>query len=270
MAVQNQISGVVATQIGTLQGQLEARIQTEALRLLDKFTNQCPNQDELRKVIQIRNTLVKVVNSFQKKTDRFNRIANSLRPPITIAKILINLLKKNPIPTAIGTPPGPGGGLIKAQSIGKLTTLADRLANTRRLLESLEGDITSIEEITGGISNSLRSTSEILNSVNISINECASQLGTDELKDLLSSTIPLENTGSEGIPNEDFLYRGANGRIYTLSIIQEQQGENPIPRRIAVAKDNIGVIILRGQPSFSSDTKVLLDELKFRIDNQLP
>jgi hypothetical protein len=66
------------------------------------------------------------------------------------------------------------------------------------------------------------------------------------------------------------LYRGANGRIYTLSIIQEQQGENPIPRRIAVAKDNIGVIILRGQPSFSSDTKVLLDELKFRIDNQLP
>jgi hypothetical protein len=270
MSVQNQISGVVATQIGTLQGQLEARVQTEALRLLDKFTNQCPNQDELLKVVQVRNNLVKVVNSFQKKTDKFNRIANSLRPPITIAKILINLLKRNPTPTAIGTPPGPSGGLITAQTAGKLTTLADRLANTRRLLEFLEGDIASIEEITGGISNSLIGVSELLNSVNISINECASQLGADELKELLTATIPLVNTGSEGIPNENFIYRGANGRIYTLGIIQEQQGEGPIPRRVAVAKDNIGVIILRGQPSFSSDTKILLDELKFRIDNQLP
>ena len=40
-------------------------------------------------------------------------------------------------------------------------------------------------------------------------------------------------------------------------------------QRVAVAKNRSGVVILRGQPSFSSDTQVLLDEIKFRLDNQL-
>ena len=70
--------------------------------------------------------------------------------------------------------------------------------------------------------------------------------------------------------SEEYTYRSSNGKDYNLVIIEDNSIESVIPRRLAVAKDNIGVIVLRGQPSFSSDTKVLLDELKFRIDNQLP
>ena len=38
---------------------------------------------------------------------------------------------------------------------------------------------------------------------------------------------------------------------------------------IAVALDEEEVVVLEGPKSFASDTNILLDEIKFRIDNQL-
>ena len=69
--------------------------------------------------------------------------------------------------------------------------------------------------------------------------------------------------------DSSYEYLAANGRKYTLAIIEDKSTDSNVPRRLAVAKDNIGVIVLRGQPSFSSDTKILIEELKFRLDNQL-
>ena len=65
-------------------------------------------------------------------------------------------------------------------------------------------------------------------------------------------------------------YTGANGRVYSLEIIQDHTSPNIAPRRVAIAKDFRGIVVLRGEPSFASDPQVLIDELKLRIDNQLP
>ena len=272
MALKSQIALIVANQLGRIEGELEARIQSEATRMLNKFANQCPNNDDLIKIVNTRNNLLSGVNRFQKSSNRFSSFATSIRTAINVARVVIRLLLNNPTPTAIGTPPGPSGGLIFAQTAGNLTKLADRLYKINRILEELEGDVESIEGLVAGVAPSLNTVREVLESVNIKIQDCVTDQSTnsDAIKDLLSKIQPLENTGSEGTPSEDYFYKAANGKNYTLAIIQEQQGEGPVPRRIAVAKDNLGVIILRGQPSFSSDTKVLLDELKFKIDNQLP
>lgn len=275
MALSSQISAIVAGQIGRIEGELEAKIQLEANRMLSKFSNQCPDNDTLVNIIKTRNNLLRGVNQFQSKSNRFLRFARNLRRAIRAAKVILRLLKVNPTPVAIGTPPNKDfGGLISAKTSGNLTSQADRLYNIRRLLENLEGDVESIESLVRGVGPSLSNVRSLLENVNTKSQDCiaeqSSEIDADELKELLNKIQPLENTGSEGTPNEEYFYRGANGRNYTLAIIQETQGEGPVPRRIAVAKDNIGVIVLRGQPSFSSDTKVLLDELKFRIDNQLP
>jgi len=70
--------------------------------------------------------------------------------------------------------------------------------------------------------------------------------------------------------NPDFYYTGANGEIYELKIKLDPDSPSIAPRRFAVAIDKTGVEVLKGPKSFSSSTKVLLDEIKFRIDNQLP
>jgi len=66
-----------------------------------------------------------------------------------------------------------------------------------------------------------------------------------------------------GTPPQNYPYKN-----YILEIIQDPNSPKIAPKRYAVAKDRVGVIRLRGESSFSSDTQVLLDELKFEIDNQ--
>jgi|9_EtaG_2_1085328.scaffolds.fasta_scaffold00096_18 hypothetical protein len=278
MALRSQISSIVANQLGGIQGNIEARIQTETVKLLDKFSNRCPDRDELIKIIKTRNSLLRVINSFQKKVNRFNSIPNKLRRPISIAKRIIKLLKRNRTKLAIGNRPSfsdfDRGGLFSAKTAGFTNRQADRLVKTTLLLEDLEDDLAAVKGLLQGVAPSFDNIKELLESINVNVEECAEELQQSQdqanLMDLIKEVQPLENTGSEGTPDENFTYRGANGKDYALSIIESPSDDTTVLRRVAIAKDIFGITVLRGQPSYSSDTKILLDELKFRIDNQLP
>lgn len=67
-----------------------------------------------------------------------------------------------------------------------------------------------------------------------------------------------------------FTHTGPTGEVYTLEIIQDELGSTLAPRNYAIAKDLEGTVVLKGTKSFSSSTDILLKEIKFRIDNQLP
>jgi len=266
MSVQSKLSEIAARKIGTLQGEIEARINEQVLDMLGKFANSCPTREALTDIINLRNNLLTAINQFEKTVDKFKNIINQLRAPIKAAKVLKTLLERNPVPSAVIFHPG-GKGV----SLGRITKLAGRHRTVSKLLEALEDDVESINGLINGVQPSLNSVRNILNSVDIKILECAEELdNAEDLVKLLEDAQEKENTGSEGIPNENYKYRAKNGRDYTLHIIEDISIKTTIPRRIAVAKDIIGVTVLQGQPSFSSSTKVLLDELKFRIDNQLP
>lgn len=73
-----------------------------------------------------------------------------------------------------------------------------------------------------------------------------------------------------GVDESKFFHTGPNGIVYKLEIQTAPDSPAIAPQRFAVAKDPSGVIVLKGQRSFSSSTDILLDEIKFRIDNQLP
>lgn len=98
---------------------------------------------------------------------------------------------------------------------------------------------------------------------------------TDPLKDLKDRLRAILDTlrdfdKQSTVGNNKFTHIGANGEVYTLEILPDLEGPTIAPRHFAVAKDYEGTIVLRGPKSFSSSIDVLLDEIKFRIDNQLP
>ncbi len=70
--------------------------------------------------------------------------------------------------------------------------------------------------------------------------------------------------------DDKYLHRGPNGTLYRLAINTDPNSPSIAPRRFAVAIDPNGVEVLKGAKSFSSSVDILLDEIKFRIDNQLP
>lgn len=90
----------------------------------------------------------------------------------------------------------------------------------------------------------------------------------DTLKNLLDDlTLP---TGQDKESDVRFFHEGSNGIQYRLEIIKDPDSPSIAPRHFAVARDPQNIIVMRGQKSFSSSVDVLLDEIKFRIDNQLP
>jgi hypothetical protein len=119
---------------------------------------------------------------------------------------------------------------------------------------------TSIDETINVLNNSIL----LLDSSNIS------QEGKDNLKKVLDTFKSPSDVNKANDNLKDFTYTGINGEVYELDIVVDPTSPNIAPRRYAVAKDSKGVIVMKGGPSFSSDVQVLLDEIKFRIDNQLP
>lgn len=273
MALRSQISRIVANQLGNIQGQVEARIITEAVKLTEQFASGCPNQDKLIKIIKARNNLLKSLNNFQRLANRLGSIPSKLRPAISSAKTIIRIIKRNPTPLAIGVKPAKDfGGLISARSAGFVTSQADRLVKVNLLLDALEGDLSAVTSLLKGINPTLNNLRQVLDNVNISIQDCVDNLteqDADSAKELINAVRPLENTGSEGTPDESFEYVAANGRPYFLSIENFRSDTDIAQRRVAIAKDLTGATVLKGSPSFSSDTQILLEELKFRLDNQL-
>ena len=90
----------------------------------------------------------------------------------------------------------------------------------------------------------------------------------DNIKKLLDS---LQNlTPEDKAAPGSFTYTAENGITYALEIEKDPTSPEIAPRRFGVARTlDEGVAVIKGQPSFSSDTDVLLDEVKFRLDNQL-
>ena len=281
MAIQSQLTSIVATQVGKIQGELEARIVSQTFNILEEFKNECPDIDSLKTVIRTRNNLLKVVNNFQKIINKYQALSDSLNPAITAAKVLINLLRNDPTPIAVGAPPLKDfGGLISSKTAGQQNSSADKLRSVSLLLQALEDDQKSINNLIESINPTLSNVRNLLNTVNTRIQNCTEELtesaniSTDidlnTIQEFIKEIQPSNTVIQGQSAAEEFIYRSTKGTDYTLQVLTETQADFKVPRRYAIAKDITGVVVLRGQPSFSSDTQILLDELKFRIDNQLP
>lgn len=259
MAIVPQISGIIARQVGAIQGKISAQVQGRVLEILSKFTNQCPSGKDLESIIKQRNNLLKVINSFEKRINSLKATAKRLDSTIRTIRTIIRIITNIPIPTAIIPPMSGGLGI----PIKILTKYSDALIRLNKLLDTLEADKRGILGIVDSVATTLASLKNRLNAIDLAIQECSKQ--SPDLANIVKQAQPKQNTGSEGTPDADYEYKG-----YKLEIIQDPNSPQIAPRRYAIAKDRRGIVVLKGQPSFSSSTQVLLDEIKFRIDNQLP
>lgn len=253
--VQGGVAAVVATQVGVLRGKLVSQVQGIVFEMIRKFLKQCPSSTELQKIIKIRNNLLKVLGSFQNRLDTFTSVANTLTTTVTTTKTLIQVITSIPVPTAV--PPGAG------IPVSILTKYSNVLIGLNKSLDKLTAEalaVTSMISSTKPLVDNLKAKLDLLD---ITIQNCSLDPSVD-IAAILATAQPKGNTGSEGTPNTEYTYRG-----YTLSILQDIKSSKIAPSRYAVATDSRGIVVLKGPLSFSSSTQVLLDEIKFRIDNKL-
>lgn len=266
MAIIPQVSGIIARQVGSIQGKVSAQVQGRVLDILSKFSSQCPTGPEIQRIITQRNNLLNTINSFERRINALRATANRFNGVISTVRVAIQVIKSIPLPTAIIPPMSGGIGI----PINILTKYSDALIRLNKFLDALEADKEGVLGIINSASSTLATLKQRLNAIDLAIQECSKT--SPDLINILAEAQPKSNTGSEGTPTNNsgtpdprFEYKG-----YKLEIIEDPNSPKIAPKRYAIAKDKRGIIVLRGQPSFSSSTNVLLDEIKFRIDNQLP
>lgn len=256
MAITSQISSIVASQLGKLQGSLESKIQNEVLKLNNLFSNECPSREQLQQIFYTRNQLLKLLNNFQGRIKSFSDLGKNLDTSITRATQVITTLRNIPIPTSV--PPGTGVPIGLTNKYSELLRLASEF------LDNLQDDQQSIFSLVNTTQGTINSLYNILQTVDRNIEQCGKQsLGTpNQIEESVNISFQLDE------PNQE-IYITKNGERYTLSLVVESTLNSSIPRRIAIARNKENVIVLKGEPSFSSSVEVLFDELKFRLEKQL-
>jgi hypothetical protein len=242
-----------------MRAKLIAYVQQRAFEALNKFLNECPNLEELKRIIALRNNLLQQITLIEGRVGKFQPVATKLTITVTTLQLAIQLIKQIPTPTAII--PSTGG---VGMPVSILNRYSDRINKINTQLDLFSSEATAITSIVNRIAPVLTNLKLKLQSIDIAVQGCLASNSSQELADLVSTIQPLGNTGSEGTPNADYEYKG-----YKLEIIEDPNSPEIAPRRYAIAKDRRGITVLKGPPSFSSSTQVLLDEIKFRIDNQL-
>ena len=395
----------VSSQMGRIEAAIYRYANDKLNAIINELLRKCPPPETLNRIIKQKQSIETLANSFDQKIQKFNTIPQTLEPAIVAGKVIVEILSHLPLPSTIGTPPGPAGGVIVSVPVGVIQAQSNLLVFTRKMVEVLEDDVVSIGDVlsstqgifdplidrlkqldrlvdhcvnnpdapddqrakvidprlldpndlsnrnlfAGSFRRKLNDGEEHTTTLEQDVNEAffgadsgtgtgagsgtgtgaGSRggkdrglwgIGVDYFVDDIVTYKTLKyrcNTdhtstadgitgppgvgqywdrfsgdgeeGSEtGLSKEDRekVYDGTGlgvkegtsdeqyttdrNTLYIIKIENDPNSPSIAPRRRAIALDRRGVAVLKGPYSFSSSEKILKDELKFRIDNQLP
>ena len=266
----SSLAEFIAKYLAKLQAYVISKVYEEVNKIIEKLAGQvCPPVDEIKKILQVRDNLLNMINGVDEKVAPVREMANQLDPPVQAAKATVLVLEQIPIPTTIGLPPGPQGGVIYSVSQGAANRFAQLLNLACQIVELLENDVRAIKDLTNISTAALDPAKQKLQSIDIKLFECVDSLPDNQKQEILNTI--------QNLPSNIGLGRGdtdGQGRYfykdYVITIQEDKESPGFAKRRFAQVENQSGVVVMRGPASFSSSTKVLIDEIKFRINNQLP
>lgn len=264
--------------IGLAKGQalLITKVQAEIRNKLEQLLTECPPPEVLKTVSNFIENIRPIITNTEREIGRAGKIADQLDPAITAGELLIQILTTNPLPPVVIN------GILSPVSVipftpatviqntkGKINSDAAILNWARNLVEVLKDEGRAIGD---GVSTAqwvLSPVKNQLDQLDALVQACfANQDLSDEDRKLLLQEI-------QGGPNQDpaftsLSYTSPSGRTYTIKIVEDKNSPEVAPRRQAIVQDFRGITVLTGPASFATRTQILIDEIKFRIDNQLP
>lgn len=218
---------------------------------IEQFNNeQVGNKQSL---INRKNALLNQINSAEKKINSINKILKQLKTVITIFQTITITLKALPLPTS----PVP-------VTVGVINTLSSLLEKTNKTITAFKAVINLIEAE--------------LNQIKVDLVELKSQIKLIEDK-IENDVIQSSSEQQQNVNFEDVLTQqvqiGLSSVTYNgfkFAIKEETAPGAPIvsgfKRHYAVAIDTNDVEVLKTDMSFTLDTQVLIDQLKFIIESE--
>jgi|694.fasta_scaffold102870_2 hypothetical protein len=231
--------------------ELIAEVEANGGQLTDNIKQQivCPFQDALLKIIALKN---KLVNQLNKVLNTINGVTQTLQVTDTTIQTIdtvFQVLKVLPTPTAIG-----GVGI----PISVINTVQDVKTFLNNNIGKLKQGSGALSTILGLLVEVLTQVLSFLNFLDLITQFCAQGENIDQNQisaELTALTQQQSNQLSPVVTNANGFEMGVETEITTQTL----------KRRRAIARNKKGVVMLKGEWSFSSIDQILIDELVFYI-----
>jgi hypothetical protein len=209
-------------------------------------TNICSSKDNLLNNINKRNNIINDINRINDTNKNLISYINILENIYSISKSIISTLSLNPTPSQFTT-------------VGIIIKFNDIFNKTKLILEQIFKLIDALKILLNYINNSLNTILKLVELLDLNLNNCLNNFQIPS-KELFININTIELILPTPVISE---YKG-----YTFEIKTDENNYTPFNKRYAVAINRYGVIILKSESSFASDPNVLINELKFQIDQQ--
>ncbi len=235
--------------------------KTNVDEALSKLPKLCPTQEKLKQLIAIRNRYAQQLNTFYNNITRLSKTLTGTTAIVEAVSIALQIASttRKTANIALGFLPATPGAAPAA-----INTLKDLEESIRPKLDTISkglGILTSTVAFVAGIVATIVQLLQILDKL---IQLCAEESGVP-FSEINNELTVLNNTVTSNLqnttPNINNSYRG-----FRFEILLDSENNTKYPKRYAVGRDKFNVILLKGESSFTPNTQVLIDELKFIID----
>jgi len=225
----------------------------------------CPTPEELAELIRRRNRIVRQLNQMYATIVINTALAAAFFALSKSLKGIRLSMDAIPAPQAVGVPPAKDfGGLIFAQPYSftaKLQDINDILEKLEEQFDSMNrATLVSLVILIAGTATCVL----LLQGIDNLSQECAEESNVSNTVELELINQELLDLSAEQEEDGNPVIKNING--FTMAVITDDK--NPVgslKRRYAIAKNNQGVVQLKGEPSFSASDQILIDELVFYI-----
>lgn len=183
----------------------------------DIANKSCPPITEINKAITDKNKTTRQLNNSYKTIRSLSKSSGVLEVLLKAIKIIFKLLKKNPLPSTIGLPPGPAGGVIISQTMGNITAYDEKREITKKIIDKLSEVVKVFPDATIPISLALGESLSLLSATDTSVGECLNDIRQSVLDELnkksggdITGAISGSN-GGNGTGDNGGNGQGANG-----------------------------------------------------------
>ena len=219
----------------------------------DDFLNDitCPPKEDLDRLIKRKNKLVKQLNNVLKIIESTTKALGITGNVILILDIAFKILKNLPLPTAVP----PGIGLPTNVVLG----IQDNKDKISKIITTLKGLNTSTLVILNLLRETLIKVIKLLQLLDQLIQHCYPDTDPNSQEQISSELIALtQEQANQQSPVVTIVNNFTMG-------VETEKTTNTLKRRRATATNTGGVVMLKGEWSFSSIDQILIDELVFYI-----
>lgn len=219
---------VVTETVNKEVNKINERLLPFALKLLAEFgitslaqtsKKTCPPLNQIPGLITRKNKLTRQLNNILKITSKVSTIATILGALVIAAKIVVKIIRANPIPTTIGGP-GPIGVLFSIPQ-GIISVIEDKKQKISKLIDKFGNVVSILKPSTIPLVASLAKVLNLLSTTDILIGECldeARQSVVDEinrqtLEDSLVDSNPIIGDGRDGFGEDDSILNNKGSSV---------------------------------------------------------